>query len=152
MSAPKYWTELSLTWASYKDRHQYRILACEVNRMAFPDILKSITDRLHGSASVRTVYGEPVVVEGKTIIPVAKVRYGFGAGFGEGEGSEDPGHGGGGGGGVEVTPIGIIEITPEGTDYFSFEDRSRMIKAGFALGLIAMFILGRMLLRKRGNQ
>ena len=120
--------------------------------MALPDILKSITERLHGSANVRTVYGEPVVVEGKTIIPVAKVRYGFGAGFGEGEGSEDARHGGGGGGGVEVTPIGILEITPEATNYISFEDRSRMIKAGIALGLIAMFILGRMLLRKRRNR
>ena len=122
---------------------------CAVNRMALPDMLKSITERLQGSANVRTVYGEPIVAEGKTIIPVAKVRYGFGAGFGEGEGSEDPRHGGGGGGGVEITPIGIIEITPEGTNYISFEDRSRMIKAGFTIGLIAMFILGRMLLRRR---
>ena len=123
-----------------------------MSRMALPDIFKNVTERLHGSANVRNVYGEPIVAEGKTIIPVAKVRYGFGAGFGEGDGSEDAGHGGGGGGGVEITPIGIIEITPEGTNYISFEDRSRLIKAGLALGLIAMFILGRMLLRKRRNR
>ena len=122
--------------------------------MALQDILKSISERLEGSANVSTVYGEPVVAEGKTVIPVAKVRYGFGGGFGEGKGSEDEGEGqgGGGGGGVEVTPIGIIEITPEETRYVSFEDRGRLIKAGFALGLIAMFILGRMLLRKRQNK
>ena len=120
--------------------------------MALQDILKNISDRLEGSADVKRVYGEPMVVEGRTIIPVAKVRYGFGGGFGEGKGSEDAGQGGGGGGGVEVTAIGILEITPEGTRYISIEDRSRLIKAGFALGLIAMFILGRMLLRNRSQQ
>ena len=116
--------------------------------MALPDILQSISDRLEGTANVRTVYGEPIVAEGKTIIPVAKVRYGFGGGFGEGKGSEETGQGGGGGGGVEVTAVGILEITPEETRYVSFEDRSRLIRAGFAVGLIGMFILGRMLLRR----
>ena len=120
--------------------------------MALQAILRSITERIEGSANVSTVYGEPIVAEGRTNVPVAKVRYGFGGGLGEGKGSEDEGQGGGGGGGVEVTPIGIIEITPEGTNYISFEDRSRMIKTGFTLGLIAMFILGRMLLRKRRNR
>jgi uncharacterized spore protein YtfJ len=59
--------------------------------MTLQDILRSITERLEGSANVSTVYGEPIVAEGKTIIPVAKVRYGFGGGFGESKGSEDEG-------------------------------------------------------------
>lgn len=120
--------------------------------MALQDILKNVSDRLEGSADVKRVYGEPIVVEGRTIIPVAKVRYGFGGGFGEGKGDEDAGQGGGGGGGIEVTAIGILEVTAEGARYTSFEDRSRLIKAGFALGLIAMFILGRMLLRRGRNK
>ena len=120
--------------------------------MGLPDILRIISERVEGSANVSTVYGEPILAEGKTIIPVARVRYGFGGGFGEGKGNEDEGQGGGGGGGAEVTPIGVIEITPEETRYISFEDRSRLIKAGFAFGLIAMFILGRMLLRGKPKQ
>ena len=116
--------------------------------MALQEILKNISGRLEGSADVKRVFGEPMVVDGMTIIPVAKVRYGFGGGFGEGKGDDDAGQGGGGGGGVEVAAIGILEVTPEGTRYTSFEDRSRLIKAGFALGLIAMFILGRILLRR----
>ena len=120
--------------------------------MALQDILKNVSDRMEGSADVKRVYGEPLDVEGRTIIPVAKVRYGFGGGFGEGKGSEDAGQGGGGGGGVEVTAIGILEITPEGTRYTSFEDRSRLIRVGAMLGLIAMFILGRMLLRNKSQQ
>ena len=121
--------------------------------MGLQDIIVSISERLEDSASVKRVYGEPIVAEGKTVIPVAKVRYGFGGGFGEGNTGESEGQqGGGGGGGVEVTPVGILEITPEGTRYISFEDRGRIVKAGFALGLIALIILGRMLLRKRSSQ
>ena len=115
------------------------------------DILRSITERLEGSANVSTVYGEPIVAEGKTIIPVAKVRYGFGGGFGEGKGSEDEGQGGGGGGGFEVTPIGIIEITPEGTRYISFEDKKRLLRACFGLTLIAIFVVARWRRRSKRN-
>ena len=117
------------------------------NGMALQDIFKGITERLQTTASVESVYGEPIVADGKTIIPVARVRYGFGGGFGEGsddnESSSDEGQaggsGGGGGGGVEVTPIGIIEVTPGDTRYISFEDRRRLISAalvGLALGAI----------------
>ena len=120
--------------------------------MALQDILKNISDRLEGSADVKKVFGEPIVLEGRTIVPVAKVRYGFGGGFGEGKGDEDAGQGGGGGGGVEVSAIGILEVTSQGTRYTSFEDRSRLIRVGAALGLIAMFILGRMLLRNKSQQ
>lgn len=124
--------------------------------MALPDILKGISERLESSANVSTVYGEPIVVEGKTVIPVAKVRYGFGGGFGEGKSpsQDDPetndaeGSGGGGGGGVEVTPIGIIEITSEEMRYISFEDSGRLIKAGFTLALIALFFFVRRLRRR----
>jgi uncharacterized spore protein YtfJ len=53
--------------------------------MNVPDILQSISERLQNSASVEAVYGDPVTAEGKTIIPVAKIRYGFGGGGGSGE-------------------------------------------------------------------
>lgn len=112
--------------------------------MALQDIFKGITERLQTTASVESVYGEPIVADGKTIIPVARVRYGFGGGFGEGSddngsSSDDGQAGGSGGGGVEVTPIGIIEVTPGDTRYISFEDRRRLISAalvGLALGAI----------------
>lgn len=116
--------------------------------MALQDIFKGITERLQTTACVESVYGEPIVADGKTIIPVARVRYGFGGSFGEGSddngSSSDDGQAGGsgggaGGGGVEVTPIGIIEVTPGDTRYISFEDRRRLIRAaliGLALGAI----------------
>ena len=49
------------------------------------DTLAGIIERLKESATVETVFGQPVEFEGKTVISVAKARYGFGAGVGEGK-------------------------------------------------------------------
>jgi len=54
------------------------------------------------SSGIKSVYGEPVVVDGTTIVPVAAVQFGFGSGT-AGEGEDAPG--GAGGGGVAL-PLG----------------------------------------------
>lgn len=54
------------------------------------------------SIGVRSAYGDPVQIEGVTIVPVALVQYGFGGG---GEGDDAEGAAGGGGGGMAI-PIG----------------------------------------------
>lgn len=109
--------------------------------------LSKITDRLQASATTKTVYGEPVSVEGRTLIPVARVRYGFGAGGGADAGSNGS-EGSGGGGGVEVTPIGIIEITKLETRYISLESPRIFVKyALIALGIIGL-VLGLRQLRR----
>ena len=46
------------------------------------EILRSLGERLQGGASVKNVFGDPITVDGKTVIPVARVRYGFGGGGG----------------------------------------------------------------------
>lgn len=118
--------------------------------MALQDIFKGITERLQTTANVETVYGEPIVVDGKTIIPLARVRYGFGGGLGDGNDEDGssrengrPGGFGGGGGGVEVTPIGIIEVTPGDTRYISFEDRRRLIRAALVGMVLGFIVFGR---------
>ena len=122
-----------------------------MNTTNVKDLLSNISERLQSSATVTTVYGEPIVADGRTIIPVARVRYGFGGGGGsrtpepvgdEGEKPQDTG--GGGGGGVDVTPVGFIEITPDGTRYVSIEDRKRIMR----LVLVGL-VLGFLLLRRR---
>jgi uncharacterized spore protein YtfJ len=55
------------------------------------------------SFGVKSAYGEPVEIDGVTIVPVALVQFGFGGG-GEDDG-EQSGMGGGGGGGMSI-PIG----------------------------------------------
>lgn len=96
--------------------------------------LKSIIEPLEKSASVRSVYGEPVSAQGKTIIPVARVAYGFGGGGGSGVRDDKPGEGEGGGGGVLAMPVGVIEITEEGTRYIPIQDNRKLVAAAI-LGL-----------------
>ena len=107
--------------------------------MTVPDLMQGILERLQSAATVKTVYGDPIEVNGKTIIPVARVRYGFGGGGGSREGDT----GGGGGGGVEVSPEGVIEITQDQTRYISIGDRRRLLRAGLLGLLLAMFLLRR---------
>ncbi|MEO9095477.1 MAG: hypothetical protein ABI255_07625 [Microbacteriaceae bacterium] len=56
------------------------------------------------SLGLGTVYGDPIEVEGTTLVPVALAYYGFGGGSDGGE-SEDSSVGGGGGGGMSI-PVG----------------------------------------------
>ncbi|KPK46911.1 MAG: hypothetical protein AMJ77_04790 [Dehalococcoidia bacterium SM23_28_2] len=97
-------------------------------------MVASISEKLKVAANVKVVYGEPQVVEGKTIIPVAVASYGFGAGSGtgpQGEGS------GGGGGGLRVKPLGVVEVTAERTRFIPVIDVNRLA----TLGLIALVVV-----------
>jgi len=106
-----------------------------------------IAEVFERNLSVRHVYAEPVHHGDTTVIPVAKVAYGFGAGAGrrpaarsgemasstaEAAGAEA--QGGGGGGGARLTPIGALEVGPHGTRFIRYNELPRLAGA-FALGL-----------------
>jgi len=106
-----------------------------------------IAEVFERNLSVRHVYAEPVHHGDTTVIPVAKVAYGFGAGAGrrpaprsgemasstvEAAGREA--QGGGGGGGARLTPIGALEVGPHGTRFIRYNELPRLAGA-FALGL-----------------
>jgi uncharacterized spore protein YtfJ len=111
--------------------------------MSLQQYFQSILDRLQSSASVKTVYGDPIIAEGKTIIPVARVAYGFGAGAGpirkgEGESPTEGKESGGGGGGIYARPVGVIEVTKEETKFIPIGERRKLVGAllvGLLLGL-----------------
>jgi uncharacterized spore protein YtfJ len=113
--------------------------------MDVQQLLQSLAERLSASASVKNVYGEPIVAGERTVIPAARVRYGFGGGGGNrDEGDSGGGGGGGGGGGALAQPYGALEITPEGVRFIAFEDRKRMAAAlglGFVLGAVFVRML-----------
>ncbi|OFX12887.1 MAG: hypothetical protein A2V59_09125 [Armatimonadetes bacterium RBG_19FT_COMBO_69_19] len=79
--------------------------------MFLEDLQKRFAD-MQSKAGVQAVFGDPIQLDGRTVIPVASVQYGFGMGGGTGPGkdkdTEAPG-GGGGGGGVRIEPIALIE-------------------------------------------
>ncbi|MFL5725842.1 MAG: spore germination protein GerW family protein [Chloroflexota bacterium] len=87
-----------------------------------PDqILEKLVERVGGKASVQAVFGEPIQRGTKTVIPVAKVRWGFGGGTGTGpvdeSGGAATGSGSGAGGGVTAEPIGYLEIAEDGASF-----------------------------------
>src|SRR5438128_951662 len=48
------------------------------------NFLEKVANQLGQSASVKNVYGTPVIVGNKTIIPVSRIALGFGGGYGQG--------------------------------------------------------------------
>ena len=98
------------------------------------------------AANWQAAFGEPLVVDDKTIIPVAQVSYGFGLGFGRGgqiseeEGEPDmEGEGGGGGGGATAKPYGAIVVTPDNVYFEEVEDSSKIAIMGIVMVAFSIF-------------
>lgn len=92
--------------------------------------------QVHDRASVRTVFGDPLQVDGRTIVPVAKVQYGLGFGMGRKEKEKEEeagGEGGGGGAGVSIRPIAVLEISGQETKVKPVVDVTRLALAGMLL-------------------
>ena len=65
--------------------------------------------------NTKTVVGEPITVEGNTLIPLVSVGFGFGVGGGEGsDPKKGAGSGGGTGGGGGVKPVALVIINKDG--------------------------------------
>ena len=81
------------------------------------EITKTTLGEIEKILTTRTVVGEPMTVEGVTIIPLISIGFGFGAGGGAGKGeSKQKGEGsmGGTGGGAWVRPVALVVIDKEG--------------------------------------
>ena len=81
------------------------------------EITKTTLGEIEKVLTTRTVVGEPMTVEGVTIIPLISIGFGFGAGGGAGKGeSKQKGEGsmGGTGGGAWVRPVALVVIDKEG--------------------------------------
>ena len=102
-------------------------------------LLQSLKEGVLGQANVKTIYGEPISAHEKTIIPVAKIMYGFGGGAGTGGvGERNRGEGGGGGGGVRAIPVGVIEVSNQQTRFVPISDRKKLsgaVLAGIVMGM-----------------
>jgi len=65
--------------------------------------------------NTKTVVGEPITVDGNTLIPLISVGFGFGVGAGEGtDPKKGPGTGGGTGAGGGVKPVALIIVNKDG--------------------------------------
>jgi uncharacterized spore protein YtfJ len=101
------------------------------------DIIENVRDTAHW----RAAFGEPQALEGRTIIPVSAVTYGFGFGFGQGTSGpdeEESGSGGGGGGSASSRPLGVLVVDDEGVRFSETADASRLGLAGILLAGLAI--------------
>ena len=103
---------------------------------------QSILDRLQTTANVKTVYGDGITTEGKTIIPVARVAYGFHAGISpqhKSNGGEQK-EAGRGGAGIHIKPLGVLEITKEETKFIPIDEKKKLMGALFIGLLLGLWI------------
>jgi sporulation protein YtfJ len=97
--------------------------------MIVEDFLKTITEEISNMISTKTVIGEHIIVEDKTIIPVTKVTFGFGSGGGEGKGkSGEEGTGGGGGGGGSISPVAFLVVTAQDVQLFTVKGKGALAR------------------------
>jgi uncharacterized spore protein YtfJ len=106
------------------------------------DLLKTTLGEIERLLNTRTVVGEPIAVEGSTIIPLISIGFGFGAGGGSGKdqkaaSGETLGSGTGGGGGIK--PVAIIVIDKDGVRIEPVRKGAATMveKVGEAIGKIA---------------
>ncbi len=117
-------------------------------------MLQSLAERFATTASVKQVFGEPIERAGRTIVPIARVKYRLGGGWGGGEQENATvdrplaAGGGGAGGVVKAKAAGALEITDAGVRFIRFVDATDIAKICMG-GLIAVVVAQR-LLRKRG--
>jgi uncharacterized spore protein YtfJ len=123
------------------------------NYMPDQNFIEKLASGFQQSASVKNIFGEPIIAGDKTIIPVARIAYGLGGGFGQGKKNkkhgdsnaitqEDQpiGEGAGGGGGMYARAKGVYEITP-GCTRFIPVDNTRQIIAGICIGFLLHTLL-----------
>jgi uncharacterized spore protein YtfJ len=131
------------------------------------NLLKVLAD-LREKADVDACFGEPVTIEGRTVIPVAKVAYAFGMGIGHAAAAEEEttgetqsqaaeeadgdGISGAGGGGTLAQPFAVVEVTSEGTRVQAIIDEQKVTLATGLLAGWAVFWLARALTKIFGRQ
>lgn len=78
-------------------------------------LLKAALGEVEHMLNSKTVVGEPISIEGNTLIPLVSVGFGFGAGGGTGrESTKGEGKGVGTGGGGGIKPVAVLIINKEG--------------------------------------
>jgi len=89
-----------------------------MERIDIESLIKTATEEIEKALTTKTIIGEQITFEGKTVIPVSRIVFGFGAGGGSGGGKAGgegggEGSGGGAGGGGSISPVALIVIDRE---------------------------------------
>src|SRR5579859_3583088 len=101
-------------------------------------------EQARASLDVKRLFGEPVVKNGVTVIPVARLR--GGAGGGEDKGQDR----GGGGFGIDARPTGAFVIRGDEVRWQPALDLNRVILGGQLVAIAALLVV-RSILRARAR-
>ena len=80
-------------------------------------LVKTTLGEIEKMLSTKTIVGEPITIEGGTVIPLISIGFGFAAGGGSAKGeAKQRGEGSGGGtvGGAWVKPIAVVIVDKQG--------------------------------------
>lgn len=91
--------------------------------------IEAMVAHLENMVKAKTVVGEPIESNGKTIIPLISVRVGFAAGGGEGNAPQQGvGKGEGGGAGLNVSPAALLIADENGVQVYSLNQKGGLAK------------------------
>jgi uncharacterized spore protein YtfJ len=82
-------------------------------------MLKTAMAEIERVLSTKTIVGDPVTIEGNTIVPLISLSFAFGAGYGSGSGGKrggGGGAGGGSGGAGRAKAVAVIVATKDGVN------------------------------------
>jgi uncharacterized spore protein YtfJ len=94
----------------------------DVNR-----VFETTLQELERMLSSKSVVGEPIKVDGATVVPLLSVGVGFGAGGGEAQNAKAPGQGMGAGGGGGVKPVAVLVFDENGVRVESIKAAASVI-------------------------
>ncbi|MCD4650369.1 MAG: hypothetical protein K8S56_01070 [Candidatus Cloacimonetes bacterium] len=116
--------------------------------MALSKLASTLSTKISEALHIKLVFGNPVTASGKTIIPVAKIGFGFGSGGSfvtpSSEENKQVENGGGGGGG-SAEPLGVFEISDSGTRFIPVITTRQII----FISLFVLITLRRVFRRKK---
>jgi uncharacterized spore protein YtfJ len=107
----------------------------------FRALVDQMSERIGQVVNGRLIYGDPIERDGTTVIPVARVRFGFGGGSGR----KDAEGRGGAGGGAQIAPVGFIVMSPRGAIFRRISRRMPVLPlaAIAVIGLVVARFAGR---------
>ncbi|MGS0765250.1 GerW family sporulation protein [Syntrophomonas curvata] len=93
------------------------------------DNIEALVSHLENMVQAKTVVGEPIQSNGKTVIPLLSVRVGFGTGGGEGSAPQQGvGKGEGGGAGLSISPTALLIVDENEVQVYSLNQKGSLEK------------------------
>lgn len=111
------------------------------------ELVEKMAHELGHNASARLVFAEPIERDGVSVIPVAKVRYGFGGGEKGSDGQPDMQSGAGGG--LHADPLGYIELKGGATRFRPIFDPVTFGRIAFGAFFVSIWAASMIAKRRR---